>query len=50
MMKKSVFDLMRAEELTHFQIHYDWRLRAFRLYGAREWDREVNELRQWMQA
>ena len=35
-MNKSVFDLMRQEELTHFQIHYDWKARQFKLYGARE--------------
>lgn len=40
-MRKSVFDLMRAEGLTHFQIHYDWRVKEFRLYGAKEWEKDI---------
>ena len=39
-MNKSVFDLMRQEELTHFQIHYDWKSGQFRLYGAKEWEKD----------
>ena len=39
-MNKSVFDLMRQEELTHFQIHYDWKAGQFKLYGAKEWEKD----------
>ena len=39
-MRKSVFDLMKQEELTHFQIHYDWKAGQFKLYGAKEWEKD----------
>lgn len=31
---------MRQEGLTHFQIHYDWRGGEFKLYGAKEWEKD----------
>jgi len=40
-MKNSVFDLMKQEGLTRFQIHYDWRGGAFSLYGAKEWEPDI---------
>ena len=39
-MKNSIFDLMRQEGLTHFQIHHNWKEGTFRLYGAKEWEKD----------
>ncbi|MGL4207935.1 MAG: Glu/Leu/Phe/Val dehydrogenase family protein [Candidatus Adiutrix sp.] len=40
-MNRNVFELLRHEGLTHFQIHYDWKTQNFKLYGAKEWDKDI---------
>ncbi|MDR1920504.1 MAG: Glu/Leu/Phe/Val dehydrogenase family protein [Candidatus Adiutrix sp.] len=41
-MKNSVFDLMRAEDLTNMKIQYDWRTGASSLYSAHEWEKDID--------
>ncbi len=40
-MRKSVFEVLRREGLTHLKIAYDWRKDHFSLFSAREWDRDT---------
>ncbi len=41
-MRNSVFDLMKAEDLTNLKIQYDWRTGKSVLYAAHEWDRDID--------
>jgi hypothetical protein len=40
-MRKSVFEVLRREGLTHLKIAYDWRKDHFSFFSAREWDRDT---------
>jgi glutamate dehydrogenase/leucine dehydrogenase len=40
-MKKSVFEVLRAEGLNRLRIYYNWRRDEFSLYAAREWDADT---------
>lgn len=40
-MKESLFEVLRAEGLTHLEIHYDWKTDRARLYAGREWDSDI---------
>lgn len=41
-MKNSVFDLMRAEDLTNLKIQYDWRTDKSVLFSTHSWDKDID--------
>ena len=40
-MKESLFEVLKAEGLTHLEIHYDWKNDKVLLYSAKEWDKDI---------
>ncbi len=40
-MKESLFEVLKAEGLTHLEIHYDWKKDKVLLYSAKEWDKDI---------
>jgi len=41
-MRESVFEVLKAEGLTHLEIHYDWKTDKARLYSGKEWDKDIS--------
>ena len=41
-MKNSVFDLMKAEDLTNLKIQYDWRTDKSVLFATHSWEKDID--------